>query len=131
MTDVSPAASPPTAPVVANGHDAALLAEAKRMIETTTWSQTQIAAQLDISQTTLSVWKRREGWVRPRGAPRAPMFDAAVRARRAAEPMATRTDLRRRRLIDLDARHTRLGKIGRGICSGDNRGWCIISDHTA
>jgi hypothetical protein len=43
MTDVSPAASPPIAPVVANGHDAALLDEAKRLIETTRWSQTKIA----------------------------------------------------------------------------------------
>lgn len=95
MTDVSPAA-----PVVANGHDAALLDKAKRLIETTTWSQTKIAIQLDISQTTLSSWKLRWGWVRPKGAPLAPMFDAAVRARRAAEPMEARTDLRRRRLID-------------------------------
>jgi hypothetical protein len=51
MTDVSPAASAPAVPLVANGHDAALLAEAERLIETTTWSQTKIAIQLCVTQT--------------------------------------------------------------------------------
>jgi hypothetical protein len=89
-----------TVPVVAaNGRDVVLMAEAKRLIESTTLSQSLIAVRLDISQTTLSSWKRREGWVRPAGAPIAPQFEAAVKARRAAEPTA-RGPLRKQRLID-------------------------------
>jgi hypothetical protein len=57
---------------------AALRAEARRQIEGTTVSQYEIARRLDIKPTTLSYWKRREGWIRPAGAPLPPRLGTAL-----------------------------------------------------
>jgi len=75
-------ATPPA--VVANGHDAApiaaarrvidpaLIAEAKRLIETTALSQMAIGARLGMKPQVISRLKIEGGWQRPPGAPGAP-----------------------------------------------------------
>lgn len=63
-------ATPPA--VAANGHDSALIAEAKRLIETTTLTQTEISAKLGLSPHLVSNLKLQGGWQRPPGAPGSP-----------------------------------------------------------
>ncbi len=73
------------APARANGlgshrpDHSALKAEARRLVEGTTYSQQAIAEQLRIAPSTLSTWKRDGGWVRPEGAPLPPVLDNAGR----------------------------------------------------
>ena len=71
---------------------AALRAEARRQIEGTTRSQYEIARILDIKPSTLSYWKRREGWVRPPGAPLPPRLGPEL-------PPGEKTEARRMRMI--------------------------------
>jgi predicted transcriptional regulator len=87
--------APPPA-VAANGHDPALIAEAKRLVETTTISQTRIGATLGLTSQAISNLSRAGGWQRPAGAPQAP------RLSRASRSAAMRTDAaaaRRERLV--------------------------------
>jgi hypothetical protein len=70
----------------------ALRAEARRQIEGTTDSQYEIARRLDIKPTTLSYWKRREGWTRPPGAPLPPRLGTAL-------PQGEKSEARRLRMI--------------------------------
>ncbi len=69
---------PPPPAVVANGHDAALLIASKKLVEETTLSQAEIAAQLGLSPSRLSVLKKQEGWMRPTGAPSGPKYGSGV-----------------------------------------------------
>ncbi len=71
---------------------AALRARARRKVEGTTQSQYEIARSLDISTTTLSYWKRREGWTRPAGAPLPPRLGPAL-------PPGEKSEARRLRMI--------------------------------
>ena len=87
--------APPPA-IAANGHDPALIAEAKRLVETTTISQTRIGATLGLTSQAISNLSRAGGWQRPAGAPQAP------RLSRASRSPVTRTDAvaaRRERLV--------------------------------
>jgi hypothetical protein len=86
----------PTAAIIANGHDVALVIAARKLVETTTLSQAKIAAQLGLSATVLSKLKLQEGWVRPEGAPAGPRYGAGV-WRTLAEP--AQVARRRLRLI--------------------------------
>jgi transposase len=47
----------------------AVMAEARRMVEGTTLSQHAIAQRLKVSDSAISIWKKKGGWVRPEGAP--------------------------------------------------------------
>ena len=79
----APAGGTPPA-VVANGHDTtavvavtraidpALIAEAKRLVETTALSQHTIGARLGLKPQAISRLKIEGGWQRPPGAPGAP-----------------------------------------------------------
>jgi hypothetical protein len=60
----------------------ALVAEARRMVEGTTLSQRAIAERLRISDSAISLWKKKGGCVRPEGAPVEPV---AVRGTRRFE----------------------------------------------
>lgn len=71
LTGAAASAEQPAA-VAANGHDAAWLGEARRMIETTIAPQSEIAAQLEIAPGALSKLKLHHGWRRPDGAPVGP-----------------------------------------------------------
>lgn len=81
-----------------NGHDAALLAAARKLVEGTTLSQAKICADLGIRPNVLTEWKYREGWVRPEGAPKPPVLSGVVAGRRSAD--AEVNFERRRALID-------------------------------
>ena len=70
----------------------ALRAEARRMVEGTILSQYEIARRLDIKPTTLSYWKRREGWTRPAGAPLPPLLAPTL-------PKGEKAEARRLRMI--------------------------------
>ena len=70
----------------------ALRSEARRQVEGTTLSQYEIARRLDIKPSTLSYWKRREGWTRPAGAPLPPRLAPAL-------PEGEKTEARRLRMI--------------------------------
>jgi hypothetical protein len=76
----------------ANGHDAAMIAEARRLVEQTIRTQDSIAAELGLGRSTLTTWKQQHGWVRPPGAP--------VGRPLGTRPDATKAEMRRRRLID-------------------------------
>jgi hypothetical protein len=84
LNGAAPPGATPLA-VVANGHDptpparpkrrpldAALIAEAKRLVETTALPQRAIAARLGLKAQQVSELKIAGGWQRPPGAPRAP-----------------------------------------------------------
>ncbi len=71
MTECAEVSPPAVAPRAGNGYDAMLLAKARTLVERTTRSQFAIAEELGVPQSTVSSWKRREGWVRPPDAPRA------------------------------------------------------------
>ncbi|HVY20461.1 MAG TPA: hypothetical protein VHA70_10335 [Bauldia sp.] len=64
---------------------AAAVAEARRMVEGTTLSQHAIAQQLRVSDSTVSLWKKRWGWMRPEGSPVAPPEFAGRDTAKAAE----------------------------------------------
>jgi hypothetical protein len=53
----------------------ATIAEARRLVEGTTLSQCAIAERLEVSQSTISLWKVKWGWTRPLGAPPAPAME--------------------------------------------------------
>jgi transposase len=59
-----------------------VMAEARRMVEGTTLSQHAIAQRLKVSDSAISIWKKKGGWVRPEGSPVEP---ASVRATRRFE----------------------------------------------
>jgi hypothetical protein len=61
-------AARPRRPRVAR-HSDEVLEEARSLVEGTTLTLRAIAAQLGVSNTTLSVWARKGGWIRPAGAP--------------------------------------------------------------
>ena len=69
LNGAAPAGGGTPLAVVANGHDAAWLAEAQRLIETTIAPQSEIAAKLNIKARALSKLKLQKGWTRPASAP--------------------------------------------------------------
>ena len=70
---------------------AAVKAEARRLIEGTTLSAYAIARKLDIADSTVSNWKKAEGWTRPDGAPVQPAFGGRAPQRR--EPRDRHADM--------------------------------------
>lgn len=72
---------------------AALVAEARRLVEGTTLPQKEIARRIDVRPSTLSLWKSRGRWTRPLGAPTAPDFSGP-----AIDP-AEKAEARRRRMV--------------------------------
>lgn len=83
--DIAPGAAPVRPPASAGTgappgptrvHNAATVAEARRLVETTRLSLHEIAFRISVAPTTLSAWRRRFGWRRPDGAPEPPLFTA-------------------------------------------------------
>ena len=99
MIDVLPMSDPSPSPPARNGHDAALMAEARALIEQTIVAQAAIAYRLGIPASTLSMWKLREGWVRPEGAPRYRVPPGASATTWTAVPAGDTASRRRTRLI--------------------------------
>jgi len=69
----------------------AAMAEAQKLVEGTIVPQTTIARTIGISPRTLSDWRRAGGWMRPEGAPDAPLVrpaDTAAGDGAATEPLA-------------------------------------------
>ncbi len=96
MTETVQPAAPARRP--GNGYDAAIIAEARKLVEETTLPLTEIGRQLSVPKSTLSVWRTNEGWVRPPGAPGAPAIGGARPGRRVGQT-TDRAAGRRRRLV--------------------------------
>jgi hypothetical protein len=95
-------------------YDPAVLARAQKLVETTSLSQVEIGARIGVPPTTISLWKLREGWVRPPGAPLAPSF-VRVEGARPDSPEG-RQARRAKRMVD------RLYKVfGRGVAALETR----------
>jgi transposase len=67
----------------------AMVAEARRLVEGTTLSQHAIAQRVGISESSISLWKAKWGWIRPLGAPPAPTM----------MPQTPRTEIEKRREV--------------------------------
>ena len=87
--DLSPAERAPF-----GAHSAETIAEARRLIETTSLSVRTIATRLNLPATTLAAMRRRENWIRPDDAPAPPM------ANRDRRTPAERTAARRQRMLE-------------------------------
>lgn len=75
-------------------YGAETVAEARRLIETTDLSLQEIALRIDVSSSTLSIWRRRGDWARPGLAPMAPTLGRAD-----ASPAGRAAD-RKRKMLD-------------------------------
>jgi hypothetical protein len=102
--------------------DEAVVAEVQRLVEATTLSQLEIARQTGVPSTTVSMWKRRERWTRPSGAPPAPSFAKGGGVR--MDSPAARSERRAQAMVDrlyrvfgrgLSALETRVGRDKDGL----------------
>ncbi len=92
---------------------AAAMSAARKLIEGPTLSQGEIAGRLEVPATTLSTWKKREGWRRPAGAPgfTVPVASRARNPKTRRRAMVARLyALFERQMADLEARANDTGQ---------------------
>lgn len=100
MSESAAASAPPADRAgTGNGYDPAVVAEARKLIETTTLSQTQIGDKLGLPRSTVNTWQRAHAWLRPPGAPTQPASLWAANQARARGP-GNHPDRRAQRLIN-------------------------------